>query len=160
MEDKRNPNGELSLTQVVELVGLPARLELVREGLDLPADLYRKLVRRVADHYFGVVGLGLRETRPEHYALDLRGGSEWRDVAYALAHVANVKQDRVVYHDEEELLHRGPEGEPRDFHDFKDAVWANLDLLRADPSEREVQQRAFRAAAEASLEVIKARRAA
>ncbi len=160
MEEKRNGPGELSLKQVVELVGLPPRLELVKDGLDLPVDLYRKLVLRMANHYFGVVGLGLRETQPERYALELRGGSEWRDVAYALAHWANVKQDRVVYHDEEELLHHGPEGEPWDFHDFKDAVWASLGLLRADPGEREVQERAFRAAVEASLEVVKARHAA
>jgi|GEM_PF-7069911 len=160
MEEKLYESGVLSLKQLVELVGLPPRLALVKDGLDVPVDLYRKLVLRMADRYLAVVGLGLRETQPEHYAVELRGGNEWRDVAYALAHWANVKQDRVVYHDEEELLHRGPEGEPRDFHDFKDAVWASLGLLQADPGEREVQERAFRAAVEASLEVIKARRAA
>lgn len=160
MVEKRNEPGSLSLKQVVELVGLPPRLELVKDGLDLPVDLYRKLVLRVANQYFAVVGLGLRETLPEQYALELRGGNEWRDVAYALAHWANVRQDRVVYQNEEELLHHGPEGEPRDLHDFKDAVWASLGLLRADPGERGVQERAFRAAAEASLEVMKARHAA
>ena len=160
MHEKLRETGELSLKQVVELVGLPARLALIRDGLDLPVDLYRKLALRLANHYFAVVGLGLRETQPEQYALELRPGSEWRDVAYALAHWANVKQDRLVYQNEEELLHRGPEGEPRDFHDFRDAVWASLGLLKADPVEREAQAQAFRAAVEASLEVIKARRAA
>lgn len=160
MEENHNQTGELSLKQVVELVGLPPRLELIKDGLDVPLDLYRKLALRMADQYLAVVGLGLRETQVEHYALELRGGNEWRDVAYALAHWANVKQDHIVYHSEEELLRHGPEGEPRDLHDFKDAVWANLGLLQADPDERGVQARAFRAAVEASLEVIKARRAA
>lgn len=160
MEEKRYEPGELSLKQVVELVGLPPRLELIKDGLDVPVDLYRKLVLRVANHYLGVVGLGLRETQPEQYAVDLRGGNEWRDVAYALAHWANVRQDRVVYQNEEELLHHGPEGEPRDFHDFRDAVWASLSLLKADADERGVQTRAFRAAVEASLEVLNSRRAA
>jgi len=160
MAGKIAEKGWLSLNQVLDLVGLPPRLELVKDGLDVSAGLYRSLALRVARQYLGVVGLGLREVEPEVYQVELAPGAEWRDVAYALAHWANVKQDRLVYQNEEQLLHRGPEGEERRLDNYRDAVLASLGLLQADPGEQNLQARAFRAAVEAALEVEKVRRAA
>ncbi|MFH1057350.1 MAG: hypothetical protein V1797_01565, partial [Pseudomonadota bacterium] len=115
MPDNKLNAGVLSLKQVLDLVGLPPRLELVKDGLDVPAGLYRSLVLRMARQYLGVVGLDLREVGDENYQVELAPGAEWRDVAYALAHWANVKQDRLVYQSEEELLRRGPWGDERQF---------------------------------------------
>lgn len=152
--------GVLSLKQVLDLAGLPARLELVKDGLDVSAPLYRSLALRVAQQYVGVVGLRLREIEPERFKVELAPGAEWRDVAYALAHWANVKQDRLVYENEEQLLHRGPYGEERRLESYQDAVLASLDLLRAEPGEQSLQARAFKAAVEAALQVEKVRHAA
>ncbi|MFH1034185.1 MAG: hypothetical protein V1806_06715, partial [Pseudomonadota bacterium] len=91
---------------------------------------------------------------------ELAPGAEWRDVAYALAHWANVKQDRLVYQSEEELLRRGPWGDERQFDTYRDAVLASLSLLKSEPDEQGLQNRAFRAAVEAALEVEKVRHAA
>lgn len=160
MPDNKLNAGVLSLKQVLDLVGLPPRLELVKDGLDVSVRLYRSLVLRMARQYLGVVGLDLREVGDENYQVDLAPGAEWRDVAYALAHWANVKQDRLVYQSEEELLRRGPYGDQRHFDNYRDAVLASVGLLKSEADEVGLQDRAFRAAVEAALEVEKVRHAA
>lgn len=70
------------MTQLVEWLGLPPRLQLIKDGLDVSVDLYRRVAVRVASAHLGSVGLGLEETGPDVYEVVLRPGSEWRDTAY------------------------------------------------------------------------------
>lgn len=163
MAEKLREAGVWNLQMLVDWLGLPPRMQLMKEGLDAPADLYRKLAVRVASAHLGSVGLGLVETGPDLYEVVLRPEADWRDAAYYLGHWANLRAGQMVVNDPEELLRRDAlSGAKRDFADYREAVLGNLALLAIPPDSGEEQApaRAFRAALEAALEVEKVRHAA
>lgn len=163
MDEKHAELGVLNLRQIVQWLGLPPRLELAKEGLDASEELYRKLAARLASAHLGSVGLLLSQTGEDHYEVELRPGAEWRDAAYYLGHLANLRAGRLVVNDPEEMLRKDVEsGHPRAFADYRQAVLGHLRLLAVEPGGQEeaAPARAFRAALEAALEVEKARRAA
>lgn len=163
MPDKRAELGVFNLRQIVQWLGLPPRLQLVKEGLDASAELYSKLAARLASAHLGSVGLVLVQSGDDRYEVDLRPGAEWRDAAYYLGHLANLRAGRLVVNDPGEMLRKDVEsGERREFADYREAVLGHLRLLAVEPSAEGEQApaRAFRAALEAALEVKKARHAA
>ncbi|MBI5523852.1 MAG: hypothetical protein HY910_14585 [Desulfarculus sp.] len=163
MAEKRNELGVFNLRQIVQWLGLPPRMQLVKEGLDASEELYRKLAARLASAHLGSVGLLLTQSGDDRYEVDLQPGAEWRDAAYYLGHQANLRAGRLVVNDPAEMLRRDVEsGEPRAFADYRQAVLGHLSLLAVEPGGQEEQApaRAFRAAIEAALEVEKARHAA
>jgi hypothetical protein len=163
MAETHTEIGVWSLKQIVEWLGLPPRMQLLKEGLTPSADLYSRVAVRLASAQLGSVGLGLVQTGEDRYEVELRPGVEWRDAAYYLGHLANTQAGRLVVNDPEELLRKDAlSGERRQWPDFRQAVLAHLSLLAVPAQEGREQapSRAFRAALEAALEVEKARRAA
>jgi len=162
MNEKNRPAGVWNLQVIVDWLGLPPRMQLIKEGMDPSAELYRKVAARLASAHLGSVGLGLAQVGEDAYEVQLRPEAEWRDAAYYLGNVANTQAGRLVVNDVEEMLRRDAlSGQPREHADYREAVLAHLYLLGV-PREGQGQgpARAFRAALEAALEVEKARRAA
>lgn len=164
MDANNTGNVVLNLAQILELTGLPPRFQLVADGLDASADLYRRVVLRLAGAHLGQVGLALLETGPDAYQVILRPGNEWREVAYNLAVAANAAADRLIINDVDELLRRDlATGQTRDYPGYQEAVEGHLYLLRPpdpEPGRQGVGAKALRAALEAALEVEKVRRVA
>lgn len=163
MAEKRDQAGVLNLGQIVGWLGLPPRMQLVKEGLDPSEGLYRQVATRLASAHLGGVGLALFQSGEDRYEVDLRPGAEWRDAAYHLGNLANLRAGRLVVNDPQEMLRRDAlSGQARDYADYRQAVLGHLHLLAVEPDGQgeKAPARAFRAALEAALEVEKARRAA
>lgn len=83
----------------------------------------------MANAHLGSVGLSLEETELDVYKVVLRPGSEWRDTAYYLGHMANLRTGRMVRSRGVAAL-GGPE---RHFTDLRAAVLGNLAVLATPP---------------------------
>jgi hypothetical protein len=163
MAEKTHEPGVWTLKQIVAWLDLPPRLQLIKEGLDSSVELYRKVALRLASTHLGSVGLGLVETGPDRYEVELRSGAEWQDAAYYLGNLANLQAGRLVVNDPEELLHKDVvSSQRRELADYRQAVLAHLHILAVtpEPGVEQAPAKAFRAALEAALEVEKARHAA
>ncbi|MBI4799825.1 MAG: hypothetical protein HY794_14095 [Desulfarculus sp.] len=163
MPENRVELGVLNLRQIVQWLGLPPRMQLVKEGVDASEELYRQLAARLASAHLGSVGLLLTQSGDDRYEVDVRPEAEWRDAAYYLGHLANLQAGRLVVNDPEEMLRRDAlSGHAREYADYRQAVLGHLYLLAVPPENQGEQApaRAFRAALEAALEVEKARHAA
>ena len=161
MADERAELGFLHLQQIVDWLALPPRMQLMKEGLDPSAELYRKLATRLASGHLGAVGLMLAQQGPDLYQVEPRPGADWPDVAYYLGHMANLQAGRLVVNHPDELLAKDVlTGEPRAYADHRQAVLAQLNILAVPPENRADNPlaQALRAAVEAALEVEKLRR--
>ncbi|MFH1033846.1 MAG: hypothetical protein V1806_05010 [Pseudomonadota bacterium] len=163
MDEERIEPGVWNIKQIVAWLDLPPRLQMLKEGLDASVELYTKVAVRLASAHLGSVGLVLTQTGADRYQVEPRPGADWRDAAYYLGNLANLRAGRLVVNDPEELLQRDAlSGERREHADYRQAVLAHLHLLAVPPGDgpEQATARAFRAALEAALEVEKARLAA
>ncbi len=148
----------ITLKEVVGLFGLPTLPELVIDGLNLDATLYRKLVVRLAQHYFSLAHLALVPVDEDTFQVEPAPGSDWEDAAYWLGNLINHQADRVVVAAPGELLGYGTGGgEPHPT--LRAAVLANLGALSSAPRFFRLGSpaEALRKAAESALEVAKVR---
>ncbi|MCB2226625.1 MAG: hypothetical protein KQH53_08090 [Desulfarculaceae bacterium] len=127
---------------------MPTRGEVQMEGFNPDIDTYRKVAHKVALSYFASAGLTLAPLEDELFQVAPIPGNDWPDVAFYLAHEANLEAGAVTIHSAQELLKRNaPQGRP--WPDYESAVLANLDIIRDAPealrmgSGRETMLKAF-----------------
>lgn len=127
-----DPQGRISLKNLLALLELPTRGEVQFEGFNPDIETYRKVVHKVARNFFQAAGLTLWPLDDDRFQIAPSPGNEWADAAYYLAHLGNLEASDVVIHSAQELLKRNaPPGEP--WPDYEQGVLANLDILRQAP---------------------------
>jgi hypothetical protein len=135
---ERDKKGRLSLKDILELLELPTRGEVQKEGLNPDIETYRKVVIKVANAILGAVQLILLPTEEDEYELAPAAGGEWRDAAFHLGYYANLKAGSVVVDSSKAFLrYNAPEG---GWPDFRAAVLGNLSLLRSLPEALHLNQ--------------------
>ncbi|MCF8031457.1 MAG: hypothetical protein K9K66_17765 [Desulfarculaceae bacterium] len=116
----------------MELLKLPTRGEVQFEGFNPDIETYRKVAHKVALNFFSTAGLTLWPVEDDMFQIGPIPGNEWADVAFYLAHEANLEAGAVTIHSAKELLKRNaPMGQP--WPDYQSAVLANLDIIRDAP---------------------------
>eukprot|EP01022_Parablepharisma_sp_SALTPOND_P032629 TRINITY_DN8573_c0_g2_i1.p2 TRINITY_DN8573_c0_g2~~TRINITY_DN8573_c0_g2_i1.p2 ORF type:complete len:146 (+),score=49.33 TRINITY_DN8573_c0_g2_i1:614-1051(+) len=102
------------------------------EGYNPDIETYRRVVHKVARNFFAAAGLTLWPLDDDRFQIAPLPGNEWPDVAYYLAHAANLEAGGVTIHSANELRKRNaPPGRP--WPDDQSAVLANLDILQGVP---------------------------
>ncbi len=102
------------------------------EGYNPDIETYRKVVHKVARNFFAVAGLTLWPVDDDHFQIAPLAGNEWPDVAFYLAHAANLEAGGVTIQSANALHRRNaPGGKP--WPDDQSAVLANLDILQGVP---------------------------
>lgn len=102
------------------------------EGYNPDIETYRKVAHKVALNYFSTAGLTLWPVEDELFQIGPIPGNDWPDVAFYLAHAANLEAGAVAIHSAQELLKRNaPQGQP--WPDYQSAVLANLDIIKGVP---------------------------
>ena len=150
----------MSLKQVLELLELPSRGEVQAEGLNPDIETYRRVASKIANSYFATAQLALLSVGEDLYEVRPIGGHSWRDAAFSLGYLANLAAGRdEVQSSKGFLKYRAPEG---GFKDYREAVLANLDLLRTLPeslkinSSRETMLKALELVAKGPADLLAA----
>ncbi|MEW5914114.1 MAG: hypothetical protein AB1814_16275 [Thermodesulfobacteriota bacterium] len=121
----------MSLKDVLELLELPTRGEVQKEGLNPDIETYRRVVLKVANAVLGAVQLTLVPAGEDEYELAPAAGGEWRDAVYHLGYYVNLKAGAAVVGSSKAFLrYHAPKG---GWPDFRAAVLGNLSLLRDLP---------------------------
>lgn len=133
MERKREISDVLALSDLERLLEIPSALDLAKEGLKVRPQTYRDVVFRLAKAYLARVLLDLRDLGDDRYQVEPALDYDWIDAAYWLGHLANLEAGSVLVTTPQGLGRLGRSKEAPLQPDLKQAVLANLGLLRLLP---------------------------